>query len=89
MARCPVEGLQHQRSLHECTQTPADDAATEQIHPHRQVAPPGCGADVGDVTGPAEVGSWWDEHLLEQVLSHVRCTPCFAARPVGAAGLGP
>ena len=36
----PIEGLHQQRHLYGCAQAPADDAANEPIHPHRQVAPP-------------------------------------------------
>jgi hypothetical protein len=83
----PVEGLQYQRRLHRGTQAPADDTQAEQIHPHRQIAPPGCGADVGDVTGPATVRGRWGEVLLEQVLCYASSTAGSAAGPEAPASL--
>ncbi len=53
----PIKGLQHQQHLNGCARAPADDAANEPIHPHRQVAPARCGADVRDVACPATVGA--------------------------------
>ena len=66
----PVEGLQHQCSLHRGAHGPADHAAAVQIDPDRQVSPACCGADVGDVTSPTAVGGCWAELLLQQVLGH-------------------
>ena len=79
MAERPVEGLYHQGSIHPAIKLPADHTAAEQIDPacsarlpvrHLQIPPAGCGADVGDVTGPAAVGSRRLEVLLQQVFGH-------------------
>ena len=85
----PVEGLQHQRGLHGGAHGPADHAAAVQVDPYRQVSPACCGADVGDVTGPAAVGSCWAELLLQQVLCDSGCLAAGgAAWPEPAAGFG-
>ena len=68
VAQGPVEGLDHQGGIHPLIQRPADDTAAEQIDPDGEVPPARCGADVGEVAGPAAVGGRGLEVLLQQVL---------------------
>ena len=65
-----VESLNHQGGIHAVIELPADDTTTEQVDPDGQVTPTAAGADVGDVAGPATVGSGRLEVLLQQVLHH-------------------
>lgn len=89
VSQSPVEGLQHQRRLHGGAHGPADDAAAVQVDPDRQIPPTGCGADVGDVTGPAAVGCQGRELLLQQVLGHTTGPVALVpAWPEPAPGLG-
>lgn len=70
MAQGPVQGLDHQSGIHMVIQHPADDTAAEQVDQDRQIPQASTGADVGDVSGPAAVGSRGLELLLEHVLHH-------------------
>ena len=70
MTESPIEGLNHQGSVHARLQLPAHHAAAEQIDPDSEIPPAGCRADVGDVAGPATVGSRGLEVLLQQVLHY-------------------
>ena len=85
----PVEGLQHQCGLHGGAHGPADHTAAVQVDPDGQVPPAVAGADVGDVTGPAAVGSCWAELLLQQVFNHSSSLgAAVSAWPEPATGLG-
>jgi len=75
MAQGSIEGLDHQSGIHPFVELPADDATTEQIDPHRQVAPAGCCTDVGDVACPAAVWFRRPELLLQQVVRHTMSPP--------------
>ncbi len=74
VAKGPVERLQHQYGLHRGAHRPIHNPPAVEIDPlscvhlsvrHRQIAPATFGADGGHVTGPAAVGSWGCNVLLQ------------------------
>ena len=87
LAKIPIEGFHHQGRIHAVIQLPANNTAAVQINPDRQVPPAGTGADVGDVTHPAEICRWGLEVLLLQVLHH-RTARRLHAAPDGSGGSG-
>ncbi len=64
----PVDGLQHEQGLHGGGHSPTDHPSALQIDPDSQVSAASCGSDVGDVTGPAAIGGYRADLLLQQVL---------------------
>jgi hypothetical protein len=92
VTQSPVQVLQHQRGLHGGAHGPSDDAAAVQVDPDGQVLSTRCGAVVGGIIEPAEVGGCWSGFLLQQIFRDSGGLVCAVARvlarPEPASGLG-